>query len=108
MQLPPKLPLVNQQCLDYKFECDLYDVGCVGYTSYHLHQQIGELKNTNSSVGQHFCVKYSSAPNNLSNNFSILKKCKSKFDCLKFEMFFYELRPSLNVQSDSLRAKVFK
>ena len=31
-QLPPKPPLVNQQCLDYKFECDQYDVGYVGYT----------------------------------------------------------------------------
>ena len=48
-------------------------------------------------------------PKDLGNNFSILKKCKSKFDCLVFEMFFInELRPSLNVQSDSLRAKVFK
>ena len=29
-----------------------------------------------------------------SNNFSILKKCKSKFDCLVFEMFFTnKLRP---------------
>ena len=110
MQLPPKPPLVNQQCLDYKFECDLYDVGYVGYTYYHLHQEIEELKNASSSVGQHFCVKYSSAPNNLSNNFSILKKCKSKFDCLVFEMFFInELRPSLNVHwSESLPAKVFK
>ena len=42
-------------------------------------------------------------------HFSILKKCKSKFDSLVFEMIFInELRPSLNVQSDSLRAKVFK
>ena len=42
------------------------------------------------------------------NRFSILKKCKTKFDCLVFEMFFInELRPSLDVQSDSLRAKSF-
>ena len=68
MQLPPKPPLVNQQCLDYKFESDLYDVGYVGYTSYYLHQQTEEHKNASSSVGQHFCVKYSLAPNNLSNN----------------------------------------
>ena len=46
----------------------------------------------------------------LRNNFSILKKCKSKVYCLLLEMFFFinELRPSLNVQSDSPRAKVFK
>ena len=61
------------------------------------------------TVGQHFCLKHSLAPKDLTNNFRILKKCKSKFDCLVFEMFFInELRPSLNVQSDSLRAKFFK
>ena len=36
-----------------------------------------------------------------------IKKYKSNFDCLVFEMFVInELRTSLNVQSDSLRAKV--
>ena len=36
------------------------------------------------------------------------KKCNSKFDCLIYEMFFInELRPSLNVQCDSICAKVF-
>ena len=92
MWLPPQQPLVNQQCLDY--------------TSCHLHQQIEEHKNASSSIGQHFCVKHSSTPNNLSHNCSILKKYKSKIDCLVFEfneMFFInELRPSLNVQSDLL------
>ena len=37
-----------------------------------------------------------------------LKKYKSKFDCLIYEMFLInELRPSLNVQSNSILAKVF-
>ena len=38
-----------------------------------------------------------------------IKVCiQSKFDCLIHEMFLInELRPSLNVQSDSIRAKVF-
>ena len=45
---------------------------------------------------------------NNNNRFSNLKKCKTKFDCLVFETFFInELRPSLDVQSDSLCAKVF-
>ena len=66
-------------------------------------------KPASSSIGQHFRVKHSSAAKDLSNKLSILKKCKSKFDCLVFEIFFInELRPSLNVQSDSLRANVFK
>ena len=45
-------------------------------------------KSARSSIGQHFRVKHSSAPKDLSNTFSILKKCKSKFDCLVFEMCF--------------------
>ena len=99
----------NQRCLVYKFECDLCDAGYVGYTSRRLHQRIEELKGASSSIGQYFLVKHSSAPKDLEKNFSILKKCKSKFDCLVFEMFFInELKPSLNVQSDSLRAKAFK
>ena len=45
-------------------------------------------KSARSSIGQHFRVKHSSAPKDLSNTFSILKKCKSEFDCLVFEMCF--------------------
>ena len=37
-----KPPLVNQQCLVYKFECDLCDAGYVGYTSRHQHRRIEE------------------------------------------------------------------
>ena len=105
-----KPPLVNQQCLVYNFECDLCDAGYVDYTSArHLNQRIEEHKSASSSIGQHFRVKHSSAPKDLSNNFSTLKKCKSKFACLVFGLFFiHELRPILSVQSDSLRVKVFK
>ena len=77
----------------------------------HLATYTSELRNTKAQVhpSASTFVKHSSAPKDFSNNFSILKKCKSKFDCLVFEMFFInELRPSLNVQSDSLRARVFK
>ena len=36
------------------------------------------------------------------------KKCQNKFDCLVNEMLLIkQLRPCLNVQSDSIRAKVF-
>ena len=38
----------------------------------------------------------------------VLKKCQNKFDCLVNEMLLIkQLRPCLNVQSDSIRAKVF-
>ena len=82
-----KPPLVNQQCLVYKFECDLCDAGYVGYISRHLHQRIEEHKSASSSIGQPFPVKHSLAPKDLSNNFIILKKCKYKLDCLVFKMF---------------------
>ena len=41
-------------------------------------------------------------------SFRILRKCQNKFDCLIFEMFFIqELKPTLNKQRDSIRAKLF-
>ena len=104
-----KPPLVNQQSLVYQFKCDLCDAGYVGFTRRHLHQRVDEHSHTCSSIGKHFRDKHSSTPKDLTSNFTILKKCNSKFDCLIYEMFFInELRPSLNVQCDSIRAKVFK
>ena len=44
----------------------------------------------------------------LTNNFSVLKKCNRKLDCLIFEMLFIKKkRPSLNTLSDSIRTKLF-
>ena len=40
-----KPPIVNQQCLVYKFQCDLCDAGYVGFTRRHLHQRVEEHKN---------------------------------------------------------------
>ena len=31
---------VNQQCLVYKFQCDLCNAGYVGYTRGHLHERV--------------------------------------------------------------------
>ena len=42
------------------------------------------------------------------NQFSILRKCRTKFDCLIVEMLFIkELKSGLNTQKDSVRAKLF-
>ena len=83
-----KPPIVNQQCLVYKFECDLCDAGYVGFTRRHLHQRVEEDKNSSSSIGKHFRNKHSLAPKDLTKNFSVLRKCTNKFDCLVYEMFF--------------------
>ncbi|XP_078372723.1 LOW QUALITY PROTEIN: uncharacterized protein LOC144656372 [Oculina patagonica] len=103
--------VVNQQSCVYHFKCDLCDAGYVGFTRWHLHQRVDEHKNASSSIGKHYREEHSLAPKDLTMNFLILKKCKNKFDCPIFEMFFiHKLRPtmSLNVQSDSICAKVFK
>ena len=104
-----KPPVANQQCLVYPFKCDLCDAGYIGFTRRHLHQCVEEHKNVSSSIGKHFDAEHSLAPKDLNKNFKFLKKRKKKFDCLIYEMFFiHELRPSLNVQSASIRAKFFK
>ena len=43
----------------------------------------------------------------LLKRFEVLKECRNKFDCLVYEMLFIRLKPHLNVQSDSIRTKVF-
>ena len=45
-----KPPIVNNQCVVYKFQCDLCDTDYVGYTTRHLHQRIGEHKH--SAIGR--------------------------------------------------------
>ena len=47
-------------------------------------------------------------PQNLLKRFEVLKKCRNKFDCSVYEkLLIRALKPSLNVQSDSIRAEVF-
>ena len=77
-----KPPIANQQSLVYQFKCDLCDAGYVGYTLRHLHQRVDEHKNASSSIEKHFRLEHSYVPIDLTRNFTILKKCKSKFDCL--------------------------
>ncbi|XP_078361337.1 uncharacterized protein LOC144645655 [Oculina patagonica] len=103
-----KPPIVNQQCVVYRFQCDLCDASYVGYTLRHLHQRVDEHKNKTSSIGKHYGDKHCIAPKDLDKQFHVIKKCKNKFDCLVHEMLVIrELSPSLNVQSDSIRAKLF-
>ena len=53
-----KPPIVNQQCLVYKFECDLCDAGYVGFICRHLHQRVDEQHEyPSSSIGKHFCKR---------------------------------------------------
>ena len=62
-----------------------------------------------SSIYKHYSNEHNTAvPDNFSARFNVIKKCTNKFDCLVNEMLcIQDLKPTLNVQSDSLRAKVF-
>ena len=42
------------------------------------------------------------------NKDQVLRKCSGKFDCLVYEMLYIkDIKPSLNTQADSIRAKLF-
>jgi len=98
-----KPPIISNQCVVYKFQCDLRDY--VGYTTRHLQQRIGEHKY--SAIGRHIEEHRLTKSALEDKQFSILKKCKTKFDYLVFEMLFIkELSPVLNTQKDSIRTKL--
>lgn len=102
----PKPPLVSQQLVIYKFQCGLCDASYVGYTARHLHQRIDEHRY--STIGKHRFQEHGLKTAPPTDSFSVVKKCMSKFDCLINEMFFIRsIKPTLNVQSDSVRAKLF-
>ncbi|XP_022781132.1 uncharacterized protein LOC111322317 [Stylophora pistillata] len=103
----PKPPIVSQQCVVYNYKCDLCDAEYVGYTSRHLHQRINEHRN--SAIGKHLKNDHGlQTIGDLTKHFNVLKKCTGKLDCLVHEMLFIKkMKPSLNKQSDSIRAKLF-
>ena len=101
-----KPSIVNQQCVVYHFSCDLCDADYVGYTARHLFQRVAEHKN--SAIGKHFLEVHGNKHLLNEGHFKILRKCQSKFDCLVFEMLFIKkIKPCLNTQADSIRAKLF-
>lgn len=101
-----KPKIVNQQCVVYHFKCDLCDADYVGCARRHLHQRLIEHKR--SAIGKHLNDEHNAPTDTLEEQFTILRKCKNKFDCLIYEMFFIKkLKPKLNTQSDSIRAKLF-
>ena len=102
-----KPSLVNQQCVVYEFQCYSCDSNYIGYMSRHLHLRIEEHKY--SVIGKHLQDKHNQRPTNLHEQFTILKKCHGKFECLIYEMLLIrKKRPTLNTQNDSIPAKLFK
>ena len=71
-----------------------------------LHQRIAEHKYF--AVGQHIAKNHKNSYEDAEKNFSILMKCQSKSDCLLYKMLFIrDLNPSLNIQGDSVKSKLF-
>ena len=101
-----KPSLVNQQGVVYEFKCNSCDANYIGYTSRHLHLRIEEHKY--SVIGKHLKDQHDQRLNNLHEQFTILKKCRGKFECLIYEMLLIrKKRPTLNTQKDSIPAKLF-
>ena len=67
------------------------------------------LRNINTLLlGKHLCDAHNQRNKDLQEQFIILKKCRGKFECLIYEMLFIqEVKPELNTQSDSIKAKLF-
>ena len=85
-----------------KFECDLCDADYVRYTV--RHQRSNEHKY--SAIGRQSGGLLKT--DLVDKQFSVLKKRRSKFDCLIFEMLFIkELNSKLNTKKDSIHAKLF-
>ena len=102
-----KPPIVNQQCIVYEFKCNLCDAGYVDYTRGHL-QGEGHTRKS-FSIYKHYNLQHNSEmPERFIEQFHIIEKCSGKFNCLVKEMLYIRMRkPTLNVQTDSIRAKMF-
>ena len=58
-------------------------------------------------IGQHM-IEHGENTARVNGCFQALKKCRSKLECLLFEMLIIkDIRSSMNKQSDSIRAKLF-
>ena len=81
----------------------------VGYTRGRLHERVDGHKQKLLLICKHYLSEHNSeVPHFLSEQFHVLTKGSNKFDCLIKEILFIrKLKPSLNVQADSIYAKVF-
>ena len=80
--------------------CYLCDTGYyIGYTMRHLDKRVEEHKHKQSSICKHHMSKHGTIPRDLTENITVLRKCKGKFERLLHEMLFKQKeKPPLNIQ----------
>ena len=95
--------IVNQHSVVYCFKCDLCGSNYVGYTTRHLFPD-----HRYSAIGRHLRDAHGNIDLLNESQFRMLKQCSTKWNCLVYEMLYIRtIRPNLNTQSDSIRAKLF-
>ena len=101
-----KPPIINQQRVVYSLTCDLCNSDDVSFTAWHLHQHI--VEHQNSAIGKHFLTAHGDTSLLKKSQLCILEKSQGKFDCLVYEMLLItQCNPCLNMQTDSICAKLF-
>ena len=61
-----------------------------------------------SAIGKHLETQQGNNRTKTDHLFKVLRKCNGKFDCLVYEMLYTkDIKPSLNTQAHSIRAKLF-
>jgi len=69
------------------------------------HQCISEHRY--SAIGKHLETQHGNNRTKTDHLYKVLRKCDSKFECLVYEMLYIKgIKPSLNTQADSIRAKL--
>ena len=99
--------IVNQHSVVYCFKCDLCDSNYFRYTMRHLFQRAA-ADHRYSAISRHLRDAHGNIDLLNESQLRTLKKCSTKWDCLVYEMSYIRtIRPNLNTQSDSIRAKLF-
>ena len=96
--VPTRIPIIS---------CAMQDMWGIRVGT--LHERVDGHKRKSSSIYKHYHLQHNDQiPQRFLEWFEVLAKCTNKFDCLIHEMLFIrKLKPELNVQTDSIRTKVF-
>ena len=96
--------IVNQHSIVHCSKCDLCDSNYIRYMTRHLFQRIADHRY--STIGRHLRDAHRNIDLLNKSQFRMLKLCSMKWNCLIYEMYIRTVRPNLNTQSDSIRAKL--